>query len=107
MAILPTRLQSDLLWESTVPTETYEQFRDHVLTQSARVLDLEKRQGQRRGGVHAIAGGGEALAQPSPTGVSDYEDQEEEGTSPSSSLEEPLVMVNRARINGTQRPDRR
>jgi hypothetical protein len=56
LAVLPGRLQSDLLWKSTVVTETYDHFRDEVLLKSAQILDLEKRQAGRRGGVHAVAG---------------------------------------------------
>ena len=43
LAVLPGRLQSDLLWKSTVPTETYDQFRDEVLLTSAKILDSEKK----------------------------------------------------------------
>ena len=84
-----------------MPTETYEQFRDGVLSKSAHVLDLEKRHGHRRGGVHAV--NGEAQAEPPLLGASAREEMEEDGLNPTSSLEELLAMVNRART----RPDRR
>ena len=54
LAILPGKLQTDLLWHSTDVKLTYEQFRDEILTQSARITDLNKRI-TGRGGVHAAA----------------------------------------------------
>ena len=101
LAILPGRLQSDPLWKSTVPTGTYEQFRDQVLTQPARVVDLEERQGQRRGGADAVDGREEPQSQPPPLGASLREDAEEdERENPTSSREELPAMVNKARSNG-------
>ena len=43
LAILPGRLQADLLWHSTDVKLTYGQFRDEIPTQSARIADLNKR----------------------------------------------------------------
>ena len=101
LAILLGRMQSDLLWKSTVPHETYEQFRDQVLTQSARMVDLGKRQGQRRGGIHAFDGREEPQSQLPPLGASMREEAEEdERENPISSLEGLLAMVNKARANG-------
>ena len=47
--LLPTRLQSGLLWRPT-NQESSAEFRDHTRVQSAKTQALEKR---RRGGVHA------------------------------------------------------
>lgn len=107
LSILPNKVQSDLLWKSTVPTETYEQFRDEVLLKSARMVDLERRQGQRRGGVNAVAKQDDG---PPPLGTSAQEDQDEddrEAGNPISSLEELLAMVNRSRTNADQRRPQR
>ena len=98
--ILPTRMQSDLLWHSTNPKESFAEFRDHILVQSARVLGLERR---RRGGVNAI---NEQEDRPPPLGTSAAEDEAEDGN-PITSLEDLLAMVNRSRQRpGGQRGDK-
>jgi hypothetical protein len=105
LAILPTKLQSDLLWNSTNPSEAYEQFRDLILTQSARIVDLARRQG--RGGVHAVARSDQEDGPP-PLGTSAAEDmREDDENNPISSLEELLAMVNRQRTGGSGRPQQR
>ena len=104
LAILPSKLQSDLLWNSTNPRESYQEFRDLILTQSARILDLNRRTG--RGGVHAVEPTvGYEPAMP-PLGASCAQEMRDDDllmadNNPISSLEELLAMVNR------QRQDRR
>ena len=101
LAILPAKLQSDLLWNSTDPKESYQRFRDTILTQSARIVDLNRRQG--RGGAHAVMGSEEPMP---PLGTSAAEDQREddaEDFNPISSVEELLAMVNRQRAAGQGR----
>ena len=105
LAILPTRIQADLLWNSVNLETPYHGFRDHVLTQASRILDLDRR--QRRGGVNAVVPDHEP--QMPPLGTSAAEDQREDDeadTNPISSLEELLAMVNRQRTNGGGRPQR-
>jgi hypothetical protein len=75
LAILPGKLQTDLLWNSTNPEWSYVKFRDHVLTQSSKILDLEKNFTRINGGVHAVAQRDDA--QPPPLGSSTQEDEEE------------------------------
>ena len=110
LAILPARIQSDLLWNSVNPATSYQGFRDHVLTQASRILDLDRR--TRRGGVNAIAHSQnqEDNAQMPALGSSAAEDQREDdedaGRNPISSLEELLAMVNKQRANAGGRTQR-
>ena len=109
LAILPGKLQTDLLWNSTNPEWSYAKFRDHVLTQSARIVDLDKNLSRRRaGGVHAVDNQRDD-SQPPPLGKNMREDEEEDemNLNPISSLEELLAMVNRTRAAGFQQRDRR
>ena len=110
LATLPAKLQSDLLWNSTNPKESYREFRDLILTQSARILDLQRRTG--RGGVHAVEPTvGYDPAMP-PLGASCAQEMREDDllmadNNPISSPEGLLAMVNRQRAGGASgRPNR-
>ena len=101
LAILPSQLQPDLLWDPTNPRESYQEFRDTILTQSARITDFNRRAG--RGGVHAV---GEAAQDLGANAVEDAAMHEhlrasgDDENNPIPSLEELLAMVNRQRAGG-------
>ncbi len=42
LAILPERMQADLLWNATDRNVSFDVFRDHVVTQSARLLAIQR-----------------------------------------------------------------
>ena len=93
LSILPNKLREDLLWNST-GNETYEEFRDTILAQSARIISLRRKGGANN--VNNVAGG-----EDDPGGD---DEQPEDDNNPISSVEDLIAAVNMMRKQNWKRP---